>query len=83
MEKEIDYFTDVIAKLQRERIKTIEVKRAAVKDFDEYLEVRAQKRRQLITDQLCRLPALLPPGRPLTSCVHNTKLTLQFLDCVL
>ena len=67
LEKEIDYFTDVIAKLQRERIKTIEVKGAAVKDFDEYLEVRAQNRRQSITDQLCRLPALLPSGRLLTS----------------
>ena len=42
LEKQIDYITAVIAKLQRERIKTIEVKEAAVKDFDEYIEVRCQ-----------------------------------------
>jgi len=39
MEREIDYITKVISKLQRERIKSVEVKKEAVDDFDEYLEV--------------------------------------------
>ncbi|KAF8498886.1 FAD/NAD(P)-binding domain-containing protein [Gautieria morchelliformis] len=38
LERQIDYITAAIAKLQRERLKTIEVKTAAVKDFDEYLQ---------------------------------------------
>jgi hypothetical protein len=46
LERHIYYFTTVIAKLQRERIKTIEVKEAAVKYFDEYLEVCYRQRRR-------------------------------------
>jgi len=38
MEREIDYIVKVISKIQRERLKSVEVKREAVEDFDEYLE---------------------------------------------
>ncbi|EJD50391.1 FAD/NAD(P)-binding domain-containing protein [Auricularia subglabra TFB-10046 SS5] len=38
MEREVDYVVAAIAKMQRERIRSMEVKREAVLDFDEYLE---------------------------------------------
>jgi len=38
MEREVDYIIKIISKLQRERIKSIEVKKEAVDDFDAYLE---------------------------------------------
>jgi len=37
-EKQVDYVVQAILKIQRERLKSIEVKKAAVDDFDEYLE---------------------------------------------
>lgn len=39
MEKQIEYVTAAILKIQRERIKSIEVKKEAVCDFDEYIDV--------------------------------------------
>lgn len=39
IEREVEYAAAAIAKMQRERIRTIEVKAEAVRDFDEYLEV--------------------------------------------
>jgi len=38
MEREVAYAVEVAKKLQRERLKSIEVTPAAVRDFDEYLE---------------------------------------------
>lgn len=39
MERQVDYAIAAVRKLQREHLKSIEPKREAVKDFDEYLEV--------------------------------------------
>ena len=39
IEYQIGYAVQATAKLQRERLKSIEVKAEAVRDFDEYLEV--------------------------------------------
>lgn len=38
IEKQIEYAVKATAKLQRERLKSMEVKKEAVEDFDEYLE---------------------------------------------
>ncbi|KAI0948890.1 hypothetical protein AcW1_008635 [Taiwanofungus camphoratus] len=38
IERQVDYAVEAAKKLQRERLKSIEVKKEAVKDFDEYLE---------------------------------------------
>ena len=38
MERQVDYIVEVAKKLQRERLKSIDPKIEAVKDFDEYLE---------------------------------------------
>ncbi|TDL19261.1 FAD/NAD(P)-binding domain-containing protein [Rickenella mellea] len=38
IEAEVEYAVAVVRKMQRERIRSVEVKREAVKDFDEYLE---------------------------------------------
>ena len=40
IERQIDYSVAAAEKLQKERLKSIEVKKEAVADFDEYLEVR-------------------------------------------
>ena len=40
LEGQVDYAVQVAQKLQRERLKSIEVKAGAVEDFDEILEVR-------------------------------------------
>ena len=42
IEFEVMYAAQAVAKLQRERLKSIEVKEEALKDFDEYLEVSAE-----------------------------------------
>lgn len=39
LERQIDYAVAATLKMQRERLKSMEVKREAVDDFDEYLEV--------------------------------------------
>lgn len=39
IERQIDYAIAAAMKMQREHLKTIEVKKEAVVDFDEYLEV--------------------------------------------
>ncbi|CAL1693778.1 unnamed protein product [Somion occarium] len=38
IEKQVEYAVEVTKKLQRERLKTIEVKAEAVQDYDEYIE---------------------------------------------
>lgn len=40
MEHQIDYIVEVAKKMQREHLKSIEPKQEAIRDFDEYLEVR-------------------------------------------
>ena len=40
IEAQIGYAVKATAKLQRERLKSLDVKKEAVDDFDEYLEVR-------------------------------------------
>ena len=44
LEKQVDYAVKATAKLQRERLKSMEVKKEAVADFDEYLEVRSVRK---------------------------------------
>lgn len=39
VEREVEYAAAVLFKMQRERLKSIEVKKEAVEDFDQYLEV--------------------------------------------
>lgn len=39
IEREVEYAAAVLFKMQRERLKSIEVKKEAVEDFDQYLEV--------------------------------------------
>ena len=39
LERQIEYAIAAVKKLQREGLKSIEPKKQAVKDFDEYLEV--------------------------------------------
>ena len=40
LEFSVGYAVQAAAKMQRERIKSMEVKRSAVRDFDRYMEVR-------------------------------------------
>ena len=40
MERQVDYAVAATLKLQRERLKSIEVKREAVNDFEGYIDVR-------------------------------------------
>lgn len=40
LEQQVEYAVQVALKMQRERLKAVEVKREAVRDFDRYLEVR-------------------------------------------
>lgn len=42
IERQIEYAIAVAKKMQREHLKSVEVKKDAVADFDEYLEVSAQ-----------------------------------------
>ena len=44
LEVTILYAVQAIAKLQRERLKSMEPKVSAVRDFDRYIEVRASRR---------------------------------------
>lgn len=39
IERQVDYMVEAVKKLQRERLKSIEVKSEAVKAFDDYIEV--------------------------------------------
>lgn len=41
LERQVDYAVAATAKLQRERLKSMEVKKQAVDDFDEFLMVNA------------------------------------------
>jgi len=40
MERQVDYAVAATLKLQRERLKSIEVKREAVEEFEKYIDVR-------------------------------------------
>lgn len=40
MERQVDYAVAATLKLQRERLKSIEVKREAVDEFEAYMDVR-------------------------------------------
>ncbi|KIJ44722.1 hypothetical protein M422DRAFT_207723 [Sphaerobolus stellatus SS14] len=51
MEREIEYIIKIIGKAQKERLKSIEVKKEAVDDFDEYLDTYFQ---QTVYSQKCR-----------------------------
>lgn len=61
IEHQVDYAVEATKKLQRERLKSIEVKKAAVQDFDEYLEV---SNRFMLSRPCLRVDpiALLPEG---------------------
>lgn len=39
IEKQVDYAVQCVGKLQRERLRSMEVKKEAVMDYDEYLRV--------------------------------------------
>jgi len=63
IERQVDYAVAATLKLQRERLKSIEVKPEAVQDFDEYLEVSQPKWPNEFTTDGWMLPlALLPDG---------------------
>lgn len=47
IEYQVEYAVAAALKLQRERLKSIEVKRVAVDDYDEYIEVRVDDHEQL------------------------------------
>jgi cation diffusion facilitator CzcD-associated flavoprotein CzcO len=51
MEKQVDYMVQAVLKIQRERIKSMEPKKEAVDDFDEYLEAYFPK---TIFSEKCR-----------------------------
>lgn len=55
IERQVDYAVAATKKMQRERLKSMEPTREAVKDFDEYLEVRF-----LFRSRRCRLFVLIP-----------------------
>lgn len=60
IEKQVDYAVAATLKLQRERIKSIEVKKKAVDDFDAYLEVRFKRSSSCKRLADCQLEELLP-----------------------
>ena len=43
MEYQVDYAVHAARKMQREGLKTIEIKKEAVDDYDEYIEVDSQR----------------------------------------
>ncbi|KZT37069.1 FAD/NAD(P)-binding domain-containing protein [Sistotremastrum suecicum HHB10207 ss-3] len=51
IERQVDYFVKVVLKVQRERIKSVEVRKEAVDDFEEYLEAYFP---QTVYSQKCR-----------------------------
>lgn len=60
----MDYAVAATLKLQRERLKSMEVKKEAVDDFDEYLEVRSGYNvRQICADTSALILELFPYGR--------------------
>lgn len=52
IERQVDYAVAATLKLQRERLKSIEVKKKAVDDFDAYLEVQFKLRSFVIETDL-------------------------------
>lgn len=64
IERQVDYAVAATLKLQRERLKSMEVKKEAVDDFDEYLEVRSgYSVRQICADTSALILELFPYGR--------------------
>ena len=69
IERQVGYAVDAAAKMQRERLKSIEVKAEARRDFDEYLEVNVQV--ELSVDWMLNYYfylALLPHRKCLPRC---------------
>ena len=60
IERQIDYSVAAAEKLQKERLKSIEVKKEAVADFDEYLEVRSRYHLPPAADRLHRFSITSP-----------------------
>ncbi|KAJ3871890.1 FAD/NAD-binding domain-containing protein [Lentinula edodes] len=54
IERQVDYAVAATLKLQRERLKSIEVKKKAVDDFDAYLEVQFELRSFSVFGEKCR-----------------------------
>lgn len=48
IEQQVMYAVQATAKLQRDRLKSIEVKPEAVQDFDQYLEVRPERAEEML-----------------------------------
>lgn len=55
MERQVDYIVEVAKKMQREHLKSIEPRKDAVRDFDEYLEVRYLQKRSSMMVALTNL----------------------------
>jgi len=53
VERQVDYAVAATLKLQRERLKSIEVKKEAVEDFEEYLTVRSPPLSPFDNDRWC------------------------------
>ncbi len=43
LERQIKYVVEVVKKMERERLKSVEVKEEALNDFEEYLEVSVRR----------------------------------------
>ena len=55
MERQVDYAVKVVKKMQKERIRSVEVSEEAVRDFEEYLEAYFPKVRFRYTTYVLRL----------------------------
>ena len=63
IEFEVLYAVQAAAKMQRERLKSIEIKTEALREFDRYLEVRGVLRAPRLAELMLRAPPeLLPQG---------------------
>jgi hypothetical protein len=77
IERQIEYAIKATSKLQREGLKSIEVKKEAAQDYDEYIEVRSLYRNATYDLQTHYFPlALFPDGQ---CYLHNSALAASHL----
>ena len=66
LEFEVLYAIQAAAKMQRERLRSIEVKPEALREFDQYLEVRGQRSgvlKLVVADDVVTLQSYFPKVR--------------------
>ena len=76
IEFEVLYAAQAIAKMQRERLKSIEIKKEALRDFDEYLEVSGLVVLFMRRGTLNTLLELLPQGMIFDSLMECVSLSV-------